>query len=175
MWLLGTKRCLKQANQSEESDQDVTGWKLIRAKFLLYLVSMFRRMTLGARGVLVDGNKVLLIRHTYVKGWQFPGGGVDAGETMENTMRREVIEETGYETEGEVIMHGVFLNNEVSKRDHVALYIVKNFRQVHKFEPNREIAEVRWFDVNELPGDITRSARERVLEIFNRKEKSLFW
>ncbi len=162
-------------NQTEESDQYVTGWKLIRAKFLLYLVSMFRRMTLGSRGVLIDGNKVLLIRHTYVKGWQFPGGGVDAGETMENTMRREVVEETGYETVGEVIMHGVFLNNEVSKRDHVALYIVRNFRQVRSFEPNREIAEVRWFEVNELPDDTARSARARVAEIFNDEEKSLFW
>lgn len=175
MWLLGTRQLLKLANQTEESDQYVTGWKLIRAKLLLYLVSMFRRMTLGSRGVLVDGDKVLLIRHTYVKGWQFPGGGVDAGETMENTMRREVAEETGYETVGEAIMHGVFLNNEVSKRDHVALYIVKDFRQVRQFKPNREIAEVRWFDVNELPEDMTRSARTRVAEIFLGEEKSLFW
>lgn len=149
--------------------------QLFRAKFFLFFVGLFRLMTLGARGVLVDGTKILLIRHTYVDGWQFPGGGVDAGETFESTMRRELVEETGYEAIGRVQMHGIFLNSQVSGRDHVALYLVQNFEKVHQFVPNREIAEIGWFEVDNLPDNITRSARARVKEIFHHSEKSLYW
>ncbi len=149
--------------------------QLFRAKFFLFFVGIFRLMTLGARGVLIDGTKILLIRHTYVDGWQFPGGGVDAGETFESTMRRELVEETGYKVTGGAQLHGIFLNNQVSGRDHVALYLVRGFEQVHHFEPNREIAEIGWFEIDGLPDTITRSARERVAEIFHKAEKSLFW
>ena len=160
---------------TQESDQDVTGWKRVRAKILLYLVSMFRRMTLGARGVLVDGSRVLLIRHTYVKGWQFPGGGVDPGETFYSTMEREVLEETGYRVLTPYDMHGVFLNRQISRRDHVALFVVRRFERVRQFEPNREICEVRWFDVHDLPRDMSRSARDRIGELFFDRAISRYW
>ena len=162
-------------NSSEHEISPLTGWRLVRAKLFLFVVSMFRWMTLGARGVLVDGTKVLLIRHTYVSGWQFPGGGVDAGETFESTMRREVLEETGYEILGKAHMHGVFLNNQVSRRDHVALFVQREFVQVAPFKPNREIAEIGWFDVNDLPKDINRSARQRISEIFEDQDVSPNW
>ncbi len=48
-----------------------------------------RGMTLGARvAAFDDENRVLLVRHQYLPGWYFPGGGVDAGETMAEAARR---------------------------------------------------------------------------------------
>ena len=166
---------MSDANAAQESDRDVTGWKLWRAKILLYLVSMFRRMTLGARGMLVDGNRVLLIRHTYVPGWQFPGGGVDPGESFYSTMEREVLEETGYRVVAPYVLHGIFLNRQISRRDHVALFVARNFEKVCSVTPNREISEVRWFEVTDLPPDITRSARERIGEVFGGRAISRDW
>ena len=43
-----------------------------------------RPMTLGVRGIVIDPQAcVFLVRHTYVPGWHLPGGGVDAGEMLE--------------------------------------------------------------------------------------------
>ena len=55
-----------------------------------------RGMTLGVRGLVTDeAGRVLLIQHTYVKGWHLPGGGVDRGEAAEAAVIRELVEEVG--------------------------------------------------------------------------------
>ncbi|TIR95976.1 MAG: hypothetical protein E5X13_27385, partial [Mesorhizobium sp.] len=57
-----------------------TGWAGLRAR-LFHLYFLLRRpMTLGVRGLIYDraSNSIFLIRHTYVPGWQLPGGGVEA-------------------------------------------------------------------------------------------------
>jgi len=37
----------------------------------------------------------ILHRHKHWKGWEFPKGGIDAGETASQTAKREIYEETG--------------------------------------------------------------------------------
>jgi len=132
-------------------------------------------MSLGARAAVIDGEKVLLVHHTYVKGWQLPGGGVERGQTFESTMRNELLEETGFEAGNEIELHGVFLNNRISKRDHVALYLVRDFTKAREFEANGEIAQIGWFKFDQLPQNMAPGAKERIGEIFEGKEKSQYW
>jgi 8-oxo-dGTP diphosphatase len=56
------------------------------------------RPVVGVGGVVVEGERVLLVRraHPPLMGeWSLPGGGVEVGETLEAAVVREVREETG--------------------------------------------------------------------------------
>ena len=66
-----------------------------------------------AAGVLIKDDKILLIRHqkkddTY---WLLPGGGVDYGETMEESLKREFQEECNIDVE---VKEMVFISQGIS-------------------------------------------------------------
>jgi 8-oxo-dGTP pyrophosphatase MutT (NUDIX family) len=144
-------------------------WQAVRRRFEPQLRHLFhlyfriaRGMTLGVRGVVLDGEgKVFLIRHSYVSGWHLPGGGVEVGETFLQALRRELMEEGRIEIRGEPVLHGIFLNSHVSRRDHVAVYVVRQFGQDRLPEPNREIAACGFFAPSALPGETTKGTRRR--------------
>ncbi|HSD56358.1 MAG TPA: NUDIX hydrolase, partial [Candidatus Saccharimonadales bacterium] len=46
---------------------------------------------------------VLLVKDAHSQVWGFPGGGVEAGETHDEAVRREFLEETGMSIVGEVV------------------------------------------------------------------------
>lgn len=53
---------------------------------------------IGAYGVIIDGDRILLAhwnehQHT---GWTLPGGGLEPGEDPADAARREILEETGH-------------------------------------------------------------------------------
>ncbi len=56
------------------------------------------RPVVGVGAVVLDADRVLLVKrgHAPLKGqWSLPGGGVETGETLEQAIAREVLEETG--------------------------------------------------------------------------------
>ena len=142
-------------------------WQKWRATMFLNLKGFSQRMTLGTRVMLIDGDKVLLIRHTYVPGWQFPGGGVGPGETVEEAARREVLEESGYKVSGPMQLFGIYHNRIATNRDHVVFYVGRQFEQQFEFRPNHEIAEAAWFDKAALPEKITPATSQRIDEVFD--------
>jgi 8-oxo-dGTP pyrophosphatase MutT (NUDIX family) len=148
----------------------------VRAKVFLNLKGLWHRMTVGARVMVVDGDKVLLIRHTYVPGWQFPGGGVGPGETFEEAGARETLEETGYRVTGPMELFGLYHNTSpVTDRDHVAFYVAKSFNHEFDRKPDHEIAEVGWFDRHALPDKVTPATSQRIDEYFDGVEKRTVW
>ncbi len=54
------------------------------------------RYVSSARAVVIDGDRVLLVQDRDGGVHIIPGGKLEAGETPEDAMRREVIEETGW-------------------------------------------------------------------------------
>jgi ADP-ribose pyrophosphatase YjhB (NUDIX family) len=111
----------------------------IRRVFHLY-ARFVRGMTLGVRAVVLDAeNRVFLVKHSYVSGWHLPGGGVETGETFMDSLKRELIEEGRIEMTGEPHLHGLFFNRRVSRRDHVAVYVVRAFHQDRMPERNHRL------------------------------------
>ena len=56
------------------------------------------RPVVGVGAVVLDGDRVLLVKrgNAPLKGhWSLPGGAVEIGETLEQAVAREVLEETG--------------------------------------------------------------------------------
>ena len=125
-----------------------------------------RAMTLGVRALVIDEDgRIFLVKHSYVSGWQLPGGGVEPGETLIDALIRELREEGNLEPTAPPLLHGIFLNARLSSRDHVAVYVVRDFRALGAPVPNLEIIAHGFFALDELPGDTTAPTRARIIEV----------
>jgi 8-oxo-dGTP pyrophosphatase MutT (NUDIX family) len=180
----GSDECKKDRQSAAKFGlSDVTATQGMRRRLEPALRRVFhlywrfaRGMTLGVRGVVLDAdNRVFLVKHSYVSGWHLPGGGVEVGETFLDALTRELVEEGRIEIAGEAALHGVFFNNHVSRRDHVAVFVVRQFRQDRLPEPNREIIACGFFAAESLPQGTTHGTRLRIAEVLDGKAPIATW
>jgi ADP-ribose pyrophosphatase YjhB (NUDIX family) len=135
-----------------------------------------RGATLGTRAMVIDGaGRIFLVKHTYVGGWHLPGGGVETGETILEALTRELAEEGNITIAAAPQLYGMYFNRRTSRRDHVALFIVRDFRQDGNPQPNHEIVEHGFFSIDALPEDASRATRARVAEVFGGATVSELW
>jgi ADP-ribose pyrophosphatase YjhB (NUDIX family) len=131
---------------------------------LIKLRTRLRGISLGVRVCVRDeGDRILLIRHSYLPGWHFPGGGVEVGETAAQAAQREVAEEGGVETTAPLRLVGVFRNPEWSRGDHVAYFEAGAWRPCAR-KWGVEIEATGFFAENQLPPDVHPSVRRRLAE-----------
>jgi 8-oxo-dGTP pyrophosphatase MutT (NUDIX family) len=130
---------------------------------VLQVFWLFRRpATSGVKCVVSDGNRILLVTHTYGnRNWDFPGGGVKRDEEPLVAAQREMLEELGIER-AEWSKLGEVRKNVDHRRDTVHCFraelaspeVVLNLA---------ELAAAEWFDRERLPGKLAPYV-ESVLE-----------
>lgn len=137
---------------------------LFRLAHYAYLAKwkLLRPITVGVRLLVLNGDDVLLIRHTYQPGWFMPGGGLKRNETIEQAARRELREETGI-VAGNLQLAGLFTNMAQGKTDHVVLFRLHTTATPASDSP--EVADCRWFPRAALPDDVGPASRRRIEEL----------
>ena len=119
---------------------------------------IFRPLTLGVRVMMLRGDAVLLVKHTYQPNWYFPGGMVERGESLEQAARREAQEEVGAEL-GKLTLIGVFSSFVEGKSDHVTVFACTEFSISPTTNP--EIEQWGLFGPAELPAGVSPATRRR--------------
>lgn len=131
---------------------------------LVKLRSQLRGISLGVRVCVRDEvGRILLIRHSYLPGWHFPGGGVEFGETATEAARRELIEEGGVELIAPPRLVGLFRNPEWTGGDHVAFFEAGAWKPCGR-QWGVEIEAAAFFPQDDLPPDVHHSVRRRLAE-----------
>jgi 8-oxo-dGTP diphosphatase len=101
-----------------------------------------------SQAVIIKGNKVLMVRQYVQRGdivWNFPGGGIEKGETPEEACIREVREETGFEVRIISKMHF-----EEEKYTYRAEIISGTMGIDKSIKDNEDIIEIAWIPLSDL-------------------------
>jgi 8-oxo-dGTP diphosphatase len=118
---------------------------------------ILRRPVIGVAVAARDRQgKWLLIRRADTGTWALPGGTVEWGETLRDTMKRELAEEAGVDSASFERVVGVWSRPDRDPRFHAVTIVVAASIDAPTRGPSNalEIREARLFEESELPNDL---------------------
>ncbi|MEU6853382.1 NUDIX domain-containing protein [Actinacidiphila alni] len=138
-------------------------WRLIRGPLQWRVLWLWHaKFMVGVTGVVRDGEgRVLLLKHRmWPEGrqWGLPTGYANKSETFEDTIVREVREETGLSVQVHQLVH---LKSGYKLRVEVA-YEVESTGGTLAVD-SFEILEAKWFSPTDLPSGLQESHRSLIL------------
>jgi 8-oxo-dGTP diphosphatase len=119
---------------------------------------LLRRPVVGIVAVArTEEGSILLIRRGDTGKWALPGGTVEWGETLRDSLPRELWEEAGVKMLGEAQLVGVYSDPDRDPRFHAVTVVVTTQVTEPKSPPvnSVEIVEVRLFSRDELPIELS--------------------
>jgi 8-oxo-dGTP pyrophosphatase MutT (NUDIX family) len=127
----------------------------------------------GVAAVVEQAGRIVLVRHTYRKGWYFPGGGLKRGEPPAFGIIRELQEEIGLAQSAPPQLLGVYVRRRLWATQLVVLYRVRD--AVFVFRPNLEIKAVTLADPSDPPPGTGNAVRQRLKELYGEAPVSPLW
>ena len=119
---------------------------------------VFRPRIVGVKCVLVHGEDVLLVRHTYrSRAWDLPGGSVRRREAPRDAAQREMHEELGRRIEDWTALGELCVNTNHHEDN---LHLFQARVEDRELDLNlTELSESSWFPRDDLPADLARYVR----------------
>ena len=129
------------------------------------------------RGVVFNGSKILLVKEVADNGrWTLPGGWADVNETPSQAVVKEVLEESGFETQA-VKLLAVYDREKQGHIPPLPFHIYKLFFLCEIIggcaQANGETSEVAFFGSHEIPELSKSRVNEKQLRRFFQHEKNL--
>lgn len=130
----------------------------------------------AAGAVIFNENKVLLVKRKnepYKNTWMFPAGFVDFGESPEETVVREVNEETGLRINGLHLIDVLQNPDDPRAVGHFGFfYKVDSYEGKLKTDAN-EVSDIGWFEIDNLP-KIGWKSHQKVAKIIAENHSRLY-
>lgn len=142
--------------------------EILRCGFDLLTIywALFKVTTIGVRVLVEHEGKVLLIKHSYRKGYYFPGGGVKRGEEFSQACIREVFEETGLVID-KMQLVSVYRNFLESKNNCVLIYRAGSVINPQELKADGvEIVEAIWVNPTNPPKEASYYTKQALASLF---------
>ncbi|MFD1412440.1 NUDIX hydrolase [Oceanobacillus jeddahense] len=131
----------------------------------------------GSVVIMINNDNQILLQHRRDGSWGLPGGIMELGESLEDTARREVKEETGL-TIGDLELLNVFSGPDyylkVPNGDELysvtAVYLTRDIQGEINMDKNESI-DLRYFNLDGLPDDLTPEAKNYMEPYLQRVNK----
>ena len=113
---------------------------------------------IGVFALIFDDEKLILLGHRRdIDWWNLPGGGMEIGETVDEALCREVLEETGLEVRVERLV-GVY--SKPQKQEVVLTFLCHVIDGT--LQSTEETRECGYFAPDALPGNTLPKHRQRI-------------
>ena len=131
----------------------------------------------AAYGIVIHDKRILVARERNIEKYMLPGGGLDIGEASATAVRREIMEETGFDVRPTGLFRVLENFFTFDKGDEEAFQGVSFFylcelvnasdaSSVPKWQDTAEVCEVAWIEIDKLEKHAFMNIHDRVISMF---------